>query len=116
MSRDAGDEAAAHFSEALRIAAGLGERVSEGRAHQFLAELANSRDEFALADSEFETALALYTGADAHEPLVECHVAYARALRARGDTERALVHFEAAVASSRPHLSQPSEIRYLMVG
>jgi tetratricopeptide (TPR) repeat protein len=31
MSRHADDEAAAHFSEALGIAAGLGERVSEGR-------------------------------------------------------------------------------------
>jgi hypothetical protein len=64
--------------------------------------------------------LALFEAADAKEALLECRVAFARALRSRGDTETALAQWEAALGTARPHLAVQSDsepdVRFLMVG
>ena len=116
LNQGLAEQASAYARDAAALAHALGERLSEALAHQYLGTAAAAEHDFARSDAEFDTALSLLEAAESPERLVECHVAYARALRTRGETERALVHFEAALGTSRPHLSQPSEIRYLMVG
>jgi tetratricopeptide (TPR) repeat protein len=99
-------EAEAAVMDAIELADRLGERLNVGLGHQFMGRLAALRGDDEMADRSFEHAIAIFTGVEASERLVECHSIYAEILEQRGDTQRALDHARMALAVTRPNLVQ----------
>jgi tetratricopeptide (TPR) repeat protein len=104
LSRGDSDRAFSYFTAAAELSARLGERLTLALSHQFLGQLAATRDDFADTDRQFGRAIALLNDEQAPERLIECHAAYAEALERRGDTEAANRHWKQALLASRPGL------------
>ncbi|HET7466804.1 MAG TPA: tetratricopeptide repeat protein [Candidatus Dormibacteraeota bacterium] len=80
-----------------------------GKAHEIMGQAAEMSGNVALADSEFESAIAvLERSQHLTEHLVACLAIYAQVLEARGDAVGALELLKRAIGATRPELAPPA--------
>lgn len=97
--------------EAVALAAERGAKMTLGMAHQVLGRVAAASGEEGVADSEFETAIAILTELDVPDRLAECRSIYADILAGRGDAAGAYRQLREAIGRSRPELHREDRLR-----
>ena len=101
--------------QALDYAERLQEPSSVAQAHLWLARVATSLGEPAIADSEFERAIDQLARTGEQEELLRSHALYSETLERRGEMHRAYEHLKAALAhatSNRLELAESAPLKW----
>jgi tetratricopeptide (TPR) repeat protein len=98
------DPARRHAAEAVAVTERGGETLTQAFAHQLSGRIAELAGDKTSADASFQRAIGLLAGQHAPRRLMECHLAYANVLEARGNFKDALSHSREALMLAQPDL------------
>jgi tetratricopeptide (TPR) repeat protein len=104
IARGSLDEAAKLIDDAVELAGGLGELMTQAAAYQLRGRLAALRGLPDAADEAYRATISILTEQQASQRLLECHAEYAQQLERRGDKDRALEQWKLALSVQQPEL------------